>query len=258
MSKPNTKQIKEVADKSETVGKRFENNFFLEYSDGSGAVTKLKELIFGFKYMVNNSWMIWNKNKKTDNKDAVAVRAEDFNLYMNTIIGKIVDAGKVDEESKKFNSKDEDEIKLEIYRTLKKIYDKWIAASSSPENTLFQCGDGSRMYTDSNRKARRKELNAKVDNSDEPALIDSFRFVTRSFKDIGDEFQINPLIITQMLLQNTNISFYDLISRILTDNNFDFVNYIVFFVHLVHCFFLVFTFCVNFIFNIRISILKMN
>jgi hypothetical protein len=205
------------------AGKNFENNFFLEYKDSSTAVKRLKELIFGYKYMVNNSWMIWNTNKKEFNKDVVAVSTEDFDLYMNTIIGKIVDAVKVDEESKKFNSKDEDEVKLEIYRTLKKIYDKWIAASSSPENVLFQCGDGSRMYTDSNRKARRKELNSKVDNSKEPALIDSFRFVTRSFKDIGDEFQINPLVITQMLLQNTNISFYDLISRVLTDNNFDFI-----------------------------------
>ena len=54
-------------------------------------------------------------------------------------------------------------------------------------------------------------------------LIDSFRFVNRSFRDIGDEFIINPTPIISYLKENQNSSFYDVVGSLLSSNNFDFI-----------------------------------
>jgi hypothetical protein len=59
--------------------------------------------------------------------------------------------------------------------------------------------------------------------SDTPKLIDSFRFVTRSFRDIGDDFFVDPRPIGTYLTDNPNSSFYDAITNLLAANNFDFI-----------------------------------
>ena len=186
-------------------------NYILEYKEGSDANNKLKELLFDYKYIANYSYRPWQSN--TDCYAYVDIpKAEVFDIYMNALINRI--KTNIEEKEKKlFNNLENEPIKLEIYRTCKKIYDKWIGGLDSPDKVLFQCctvnkssGKPDRLATDKGNK-----------------LIDSFRFVSRGFKDIGDQFQINPLIVNNILKQSTNVSFYDLVSRILTENNFDFV-----------------------------------
>jgi hypothetical protein len=200
----------------------FKYNFFLEYRDDeqSSPAVALKNLIGDYKYIINHSYLIWNSkyNSDTGYLAPITMNKSDFTTYINTIISN-VKTTVAENQKGKFNNNELEEIKLEIYRTIKKIYDKWIGYSDNPNEVVFQCCKTSkdRLPTDS---AINKMLGGDGSSLN---LIDSFRFITRSFKDIGDEFQINPLIISKLLLDNTNISFYDLISRILTDNNFDFI-----------------------------------
>lgn len=222
---------KNDGDGNNDIGNKFKYNYFLEFKDDSTAVQTLKTFISSYKYISNNTWVMWNKQRKEsssglllDDKDIVCYKTE-FETYIKAMMKPVSDTVSEDEKQK-FTNNNSNEIKLEIYRTLKKIYDKWIAFSDKPEKILFQCckTEGDRLGTDKARKIHRlKQNNPNASDGSNPALIDSFRFVTRSFRDVGDEFQINPVIISQLLLQSTNISFYDLVSRVLTDNNFDFI-----------------------------------
>jgi hypothetical protein len=71
------------------------------------------------------------------------------------------------------------------YTVTKNVYDKWLGGAKDIDNLIFQCGDGARNSLDFSAATYNR-------NSDKPRLIDSFKFVTRSFKDIGDELFINP------------------------------------------------------------------
>ena len=127
-----------------------------------------------------------------------------------------IDPKKTEEDNLKqqiFNSMDNDTIRLNIYRHCKTLYDKWIAGSKG--NILTSCGAGSKTIDRANAKLNR--------DSGEPRLIDSFRFVNRAFNDLGDDYLLNPKIINDIVTGNLNQSFYDLISRVLADNNFNFI-----------------------------------
>ena len=119
-----------------------------------------------------------------------------------------------------FGSTNKDEIKLMLYRHCKNIYDKWIGGVSVSDknnvagNILFQCG-GNRQIVDKNLATR--------DGHTTPRLIHSFRFVTRSFKDIGDELFINPTPIENQISDFPNTSAYNVISGLLSDNKFNFI-----------------------------------
>jgi len=56
-----------------------------------------------------------------------------------------------------------------------------------------------------------------------PRLIDSFRFLDRSFNDIGDDVYINPEVFHNMITKNSNASFFDIVNKVLSDNNFNFI-----------------------------------
>jgi hypothetical protein len=207
---------------SDAYANLFKYNFFLEYKDDdqNSPAVQLKNLVADYKYIANNSYLLWNTkyNNDTGYLADITMNKSDFTTYFNTIIANIK-ATVADSQKGKFNSNDLEEIKLEIYRTIKKIYDKWIGYSDNPNEVIFQC-----CKTAKDRLPTDAQINKMIGGDGSNLnLIDSFRFITRSFKDIGDEFQINPLIISRLLLDNTNISFYDLISRVLTDNNFDFI-----------------------------------
>jgi LAS superfamily LD-carboxypeptidase LdcB len=113
-----------------------------------------------------------------------------------------------------FNTMDNNTIKLNIYRHCKSLYDKWIAGSQG--NIMTSCGAGDGLVSKANASKSRK-------SSSNVRLIDSFRFTNRAFNDLGDDFLLNPKIITDIVLGNPNQSFYDLISRTLADNNFNFI-----------------------------------
>ena len=92
-----------------------------------------------------------------------------------------------------FNNVDDDIIKLNIYRTLSAINDKWLGSKT----------------------------NKKCSNITE--IVESFRFLDSGFLDIGDEFLVNPLSIQQKIIGNYNQSFFDIVNGLLIENNFNFI-----------------------------------
>lgn len=201
-------------------------NYFVEFKDDNTFIAKATEWFFDKKYIANSSPLMWNTSVKPYALPQYHINAPIIlsDTLLKAYFGQIITSLKDEvaaKEKKTHNTNEINDVKLEIYRRYKKIYDKWIAASDNPDAITFQC-----CYAGTSKKERlagdTKIATNRGSNSG-PKLIDSFRFLTRSFKDIGGEFQINPNIISQLILDNSNISFYDLISRVLSDNNFDFI-----------------------------------
>ena len=115
-----------------------------------------------------------------------------------------------------FGTTDDTEIKLMIYRTLSSINDKWLNGSKT-QNVFVQCGNNS-----INKKDLSLAKKYRTDAS-EPTLIDTFRFVDRSFADIGDKFFLNIEGVVDLIRFNYNQSLFDVINKILVDNNFNFI-----------------------------------
>jgi len=112
-----------------------------------------------------------------------------------------------------FNSIDDDFIKLNLYRTIGSISNKWISGSN--EINFNGCSSSK----NSHEKASISEGNKTTSAS----LIDTFKFLDRAFNDIGDEFFINPTVVRDLVVSNNNQSFFDVVNRILSDNNFNFI-----------------------------------
>jgi GH24 family phage-related lysozyme (muramidase)/LAS superfamily LD-carboxypeptidase LdcB len=156
----------------------------------------------------------------TSKRVGVTVKKAIFDEYFNKLIAVVSDAvsgSTVQNETENqvnevFGTSNKNDVKLMLYRHCKNIYDKWLGGVTDSKNVIFQCGDRNTIDTSM----------AKRYNRDKPRLIDSFRFVTRSFKDIGDELFINPLPIEQLISNNPNTSAYSVISGLLNDNKFDF------------------------------------
>lgn len=106
-----------------------------------------------------------------------------------------------------FNSLDNNDIKLSIYQDIKNIYDKWVAGIGDEQSNSVDCGP----------------FIGGLEESGDKGLFDSFRFLDRSFNDIRDKLLVNPMTITSFLTENLNTSFYSFLSRILGDNNMNFI-----------------------------------
>ena len=218
------------------------NNYLIEYKQNGDLDNTLKNLFFDYKYFANFSWRLWNKGENgyrdtvntqilLDNRDPrVFLPLDSFDEYIGYVIAEIAAAKKADS-SQYFNNKNLIDVKFEIYRTLKKIYDKWIANSSldKPSNVIFQCcttggilGNPDRLSSDTAMHNHISEYNV-TPNTPDLNLIDSFRFINRAFVDIGDKLPLNPITISKFLIESTDTSFYDFFGRILTDNNLIFV-----------------------------------
>ena len=207
-------------------------NFYLELKKNTKLQKDLYELITKTKIIVNGSWRIWNvysqdgeasgnRYVNSTNDDLLETISEgDFTNYLNAfhdefrdLVDKSIKDG-VNEykeiEQQLFQTIDNDAIKLSLYRSIKSIYEKWISGSD---------------YTDKNGKTKKKSC--VIDEHGN--IIDTFKFLDRDFEDIGDKFLINPNDLMKNTLGDMNQSFYDVISRILTDNYFNFIplpNYI--------------------------------
>jgi len=115
-----------------------------------------------------------------------------------------------------FGTSDDKTINLLIYRTLSSINDKWI--NGTDDNSIFSQCSGS------NKNPKDVALGAKYRSGATTAeLIDTFRFVDRAFWDIGDKFYLNINAISDMIKHHYNDSFFDIVNKILTDNNFNFI-----------------------------------
>jgi LAS superfamily LD-carboxypeptidase LdcB len=230
---------------------------FLELKDGSNAVKKLLNSFTEEVVIANTGVKIWESasskpnntpvfttptfvgqvsvpqdntttttttttipTPSTSKRVGVTVKKAIFYEYFNKLIAVVSDAvsgSTVQNETENqvnevFGTSNKNDVKLMLYRHCKNIYDKWLGGVTDANNVIFQCGD--RNTIDTNM--------AKKYNRDKPRLIDSFRFVTRSFRDIGDELFINPLPIEKLIADNPNTSAYSVISGLLNDNKFDF------------------------------------
>ena len=92
-----------------------------------------------------------------------------------------------------FNTTRIDDIKLNLYKNVKSIYDKWIVGID---------GDDTDVVTN--------------------FLYNRFKFIDRSFKDISSLFKISPNGLLDQLTVSHNVTFYNFIAKILSANNFDF------------------------------------
>ena len=117
-----------------------------------------------------------------------------------------------------FGTTDDDTIKLIIYRTLSSINDKWLNGSAN-NSPFSQCGASTVNKMDLNHAKKYRT----GESANKSTLIDTFRFVDRAFADIGDEFYININSVTDLIRGNYNQSFFDVVNKILADNNFNFI-----------------------------------
>jgi hypothetical protein len=176
--------------------------------------------------IANNNYKIWEKpNKQDATRSPISVDSNILQKYLTNLLtnvsGNYQDA-KTEEDSLEqelFATTNENVIKLQLYRTCKNIYDKWVGGAKNENELLFQCG----TTTDPIPRRNSDTELAKTLKKNNPSFIDSFRFVSRSFNDIGDKFYVNPIPIIRLIRDNPNISFYDITSRLLSDNNFDFI-----------------------------------
>jgi len=233
---------------------QYNYNYFLEYKDNSIQSQTLINLLTSRTYISNSSILIWANNTHTiekpitkvthdefgvgdtvvtyekvnimvDSNLPITVSSYDFNVYFQKVISALNKAATEQSTSISLSKSQETLLKFETYRTLKKIYDKWInvldkSHETSVSNTLFQCctkanGTADRLSGDTSAALHY--------GNTKDSLISSFRFIDSSFKDVGDMFFINPFAINKLLLNNINSSFYNVMGTLLTDNHFDFI-----------------------------------
>jgi hypothetical protein len=196
----------------------------LELKDGYGTndvVTTLIDIMIDEVFIINNNYKIWKEVSTTSQREPIIVDESKFDIYFKSVMNVL--SGKTDEyniskqnenlDIAAFGTSNKDIIRLQLYRNCKNIYDKWLGGAKNVDNLVFQCG-GTRSSVDN-------ALAKKYENS-KTRMIDSFRFVTRNFRDIGNELYINPIPINNTLIGNPNSSAYESISSILASNNFNF------------------------------------
>ena len=100
-----------------------------------------------------------------------------------------------------FGTTNNEFILLNIYRHLSAIKTKWLGGVSSDSTMFYPCGSV----------------------NDDKSLFDRFQFINKAFTDIGDDFIINPTVVSDLMIGNQNKSFFDVISNLLANNNFNFI-----------------------------------
>lgn len=200
----------------------FKYNICLEIKDGSNIAIRLVDYFINEQSIISNStYRIWVNSSDTTPRNEIVIPKDALTKYMNTFVNNIQSSNKSnkDDSDKKqaevtlFGTNDEKEIKFQLYRTCKNIYDKWIAGTTEEDRIMFRCGNKISNVTTSLAKRR---------GDTQPRLIDSFRFVSRSFKDIGDDLAVNPTPVLNYLAANQDASSYDAITNLLSSNNFTF------------------------------------
>lgn len=209
---------------------RYHDFLFLELKGdytNNKAIQYLIDVLNEELIIINNNYKIWVKPSSDENKNLfsdISVSQTNFNNYFNALSLKLQeysrDNDKIDTDNQLkqtlFGTTNLEYIKLMLYRNCKNIYDKWLNGVDNNVDTMYPCGGViTRNSVDTN-------LGLKYGNK-EPKFIDTFRFLSRSFKDIGDDLYINPLPINDYLIENVNSGAYDVISSVLATNNFDFI-----------------------------------
>lgn len=195
-----------------------------DYSSNE-AISKLINAMNQEVVIANSGYKIWDNPTPTSFVKYEKIRVDKVRLetYINAFIARlaaVADSFNPETVNNKleqqiFGTANEDVIKLQLYRTCKNIKDKWLGGLRTKDDMIFQCGNFKRNGVDT-------KLSEEY-GSDKLRLIDSFRFISRSFSDIGNKLFINPTPINDYLHDNPNTSAYDAISSILASNNFEFI-----------------------------------
>lgn len=194
--------------------------FHLELKVDSSVTDTLNNLISSHEVILNGKPSIFKQGHVSDEDKLIKVNKDEFNTFLNNFYLKFDELVKDyesggesetdDLERRVFNSIDNDLIKLNIYRSLGSIYNKWIAGT----NDIFNQGGVSNKDKDISEYERGVR---------KPNLIDSFRFLDRAFNDLGDEFLINPIGLVKLIRGNYNQTFFDIVNKVLSTNNFNFI-----------------------------------
>ncbi len=172
---------------------------------------EISQLFFNdFEYYINYNPYIWNNNIINDITNFSKNKYNYKDTYTTTFVSTLQELDKQNKikqfkQDKKvqafkelFNSDNRDEIKLNIYRNIKSIYDKWIGDGELPYRTC--------LGLNKNQK-----------------LIDTFKFVDKLHKPIGHQIYINPKSLSNRISASINTSFVSLASSLLSDMKFDFI-----------------------------------
>jgi hypothetical protein len=172
-------------------------------------VSNLINKLISSSYIIQNGAprVFLDRTSFNDDKyTSIGVDKDDYNAYLEGFLTRFEKLSEdwekngnpeIDDiQQKIFNSIDDDLIKLTLYRSLGAIYNKWVAGTD--DAITSECGFNTN-------------------------IIDSFKFLDRSFNDIGDKFYINPTVVADLIRFNYNQSFFDIVNKILSDNNFNFI-----------------------------------
>ena len=181
-----------------------------EYNNAE-LISTFSNIISSHSIIANHTPNIWRRyNETKDNiREPFKVKKEIFKKYLdalteqyNKLYDELAEKNKNDNEieSEVFGTTNNDFILLNIYRHLSTIKDKWLGDSDSNSSMFFPCGFNTNT-----------------------TLFDRFQFLNKAFTDIGDDFIINPKVIDDIIKKYSNNSFFDLISNILSNNNFNFI-----------------------------------
>jgi hypothetical protein len=103
------------------------------------------------------------------------------------------------------NATNDNDIKLNLYKSFKSIFDKWVSRSSDGGG-----GDYKLFYN----RVENNPIKTK-------RLIDHFNFVDRGFNNIGDKAVVD-ITFLKSLAEDPTASLYQIVSGLLSKNNFDF------------------------------------
>jgi hypothetical protein len=194
------------------------NNYDLHMKPNTN-VMKVMLRLYGDSKIIKNNYNVWANGSTEYNLNS---NLDDMRLYIQSFVEEYDKLTKEEEDEAKktrdslkdklFNTINDDIIKLNLYRTLSSVYNKWVAGSGS-SNLFSQCGGGFKSTTDTSGEG----------SPDKNKLINTFRFIDRSFNEIGEDLIINPTAFTNLFTESLNKSAYDLIATVLTSNYMDFI-----------------------------------
>ncbi len=161
------------------------NNLFLEMSEGTEVINDLFKFLDKSLILVNGTYKIWENNSY----DGFIALRSDVEAYITTFFRELKNKkdNSVNTNQDVFGKTNMDDIYLMLYKNIKSIKDKWV------NDTVLT------------------------------NLINTFTFIDRGYNDIGEQFKLNPLMVSDLLTSNYNQSLYSHISRVLNENNFDFI-----------------------------------
>tara|TARA_R110000868_G_scaffold176916_2_gene414905 strand:+ start:2409 stop:8687 length:6279 start_codon:yes stop_codon:yes gene_type:complete len=190
--------------------------------DENAAINKrIVDLMIKRSVIMNYSPYTFRPNTTTGTTAPISINTEQAKTYLGLVVSEYEGLHKEfktvvkDEQSIQneiFKSTSQEAIKLNLYRHISALNNKWLGSNNDQNNLFLSCqiSNPTRAISGS-------------DGGRTPNLIDTFFFLSGAYTDIGDDFLLNPKVVSDMLTGNYNQSFFDYINRVLADNNFNFI-----------------------------------